>query len=256
MALEPGAIGAACRAAGIGPGDLVMLHADAMVAAQLPPMPAEARLDRVLDEILGVLGPSGTLVMPSFTYSFTRGETYDPRTSPSCGMGLLAERFRRRPGVRRSRQPLFSVCAMGALAEAFAAVPVEDCFGPGSAFDLLLQHDGWIACLACAFDRVTFVHHVEQRCAVGYRYFKAFPGTIRDEAGAVAVTCRYLVRDLERATQTDLGRLRARLAAQRSLCEVPVGRMPLLAVRARDFLATASRLLAEDPTALIREGAR
>ena len=255
MALAAAAVGEAFLACGVAAGDLVMLHADASVAAQLPPMPVAERLDQVLDAVRGVLGLAGTLVLPSFTYSFTRGEAFDPRTSPSIGMGLLAERFRQSPGVRRSRHPLFSVAASGALAEAFASVPVDDCFGTGSAFDLLVRHDGWIACLACALDRATFVHHVEQRAGVGYRYFKNFAGRIDDAAGSEMVTCRYLVRDLARASETDLGRLRRRLEQLGRLRHVAVGRVPLIAVRARDFLAVATGLLAEDPAALIREGA-
>ena len=247
-------IAAALGACGIGPGDTVMLHSDAVVAAQFRTVPAEKRLDLVLDAILAALGPEGTLVLPTFTYSFTKGEAFDPDLSPST-VGQLTERFRLRPNVLRSRHPLFSVAAQGPLAGAFAASATADCFGPGTAFDLLYRHRGKIACLGCGFDRVTFVHYVEQRAKVDYRYLKRFEGVIRRTGTDEATSVSYLVRDLARDTPCDLGRLKGRLQETGKLRSAAVGRVGLLAVTARDFLETADTLLAEDPAALIREGA-
>lgn len=246
----------AFRQCGVAPGDTLMLHSDAIVAAQFAGgLAAAARIDMLIDAVLAALGSDGTLVMPTFTYSFTRGEDFDPAASPST-VGAVTERFRRRPGVRRSANPLFSVAAFGRLAPDFAASAAEDCFGPGSAFDLLLHHDGVIACLGCALDRITFVHYVEQREKVDYRYLKRFEGAILRDGAREAAAVDYLVRDLSRETPTDLGRLAERLRATGRLRSAPVGRFGLAVVAARDFLDAAGGLLAEDPAALIREGAR
>jgi aminoglycoside 3-N-acetyltransferase len=252
--LGPEHIVAALGACGIGAGDLLMLHSDAVVAAQFGAVPREQRLDLVLDAVLAALGPQGTLVVPTFTYSFTKNEVFDLDYSPST-VGQLTEHFRRRPSVLRSRHPLFSVAAQGPLAQAFAASVTADCFGPGTAFDLLYRHGGKIACLGCGFDRITFVHYVEQRAAVDYRYNKRFDGLTRRDGVEVAGSVNYLVRDLARDTPCDLGRLKRRLQDTGKLRSAVVGRVGLLAVTAPDFFSTATALLGEDPAALIREGA-
>lgn len=252
--LGPEHIVAALGACGIGAGDVLMMHSDALVAAQFRSVPEEQRLDLVLDAVLAALGPSGTLVIPTFTYSFTKGEVFDLDYSPST-VGQLTESFRRRSGVLRSRHPLFSVAVHGPFAQTFAASATGDCFGPGTAFDLLYRHGGKIACLGCGFDRITFVHYVEQCAQVDYRYNKRFDGLIRRDGVEVAGSVSYLVRDLARDTPCDLGRLKRRLQETNKLRSAAIGRVGLLAVTTQDFLETANALLAEDPAALIREGA-
>jgi len=237
---------------GIGCGDLLMLHSDAGALVQLPPMPLEGRCALFLDSLDAVLGPEGTLVMPTFTYSFTKGEPYSISETPST-VGLLTEYFRRIPGVLRSGSPIFSVAARGRLAPEFANSAVGDCFGKGSAFDLLARHNGWLACLGCSLNRVTFVHYVEQAKGVGYRYFKDFDGTIVTGGAETRTRVRYFVRDLERNSEIDLSGLRRRLAASDCLKTATLGRVELLAVRTGDFQDHALRILAENPVGLIGE---
>jgi len=251
--ISSGDIVEAFQRCGVRPGDVLMLHADAMVLAQLPTMPPEARFDLLFDVLDAVLGPDGTLVMPTFTYSFTKGDPFEAATTPSA-VGLLTEAFRTRPGVRRSRDPIFSVAARGRLADRFAQAATDDCFGPGSAFALLAEQDAWLGCLGCSLDRVTFTHYVEQTAGVDYRSFKTFTG-VRIEDGVEAPTSiRYFVRDLERATAIDLSRLKAALTETGRLATAAVGRVGLSAVRCSDFETTAATLLAHNPSGLIQEG--
>jgi aminoglycoside 3-N-acetyltransferase len=249
--LDRGDLVAAFQAAGIGPGALVMLHSDALVLTQIAGTDREAALFQALDE---ALGPDGTLVLPCFSYSATKGEVFDPAATPGT-VGMLPEYFRTLPGVVRTSHPIFSMAVRGRLAAEFLAAPVEDCFGPDTIFDLFHRHGGVIACLGCGFDRITFVHYAEQRLGVDYRYFKHFPARIIEANRERMLDTRYFVRDLGRQSETDLRRLKSALQARGQLRLVPVGRAGLTTVRAADFLETAAALLAEDPAALIREGA-
>ncbi|HTH97514.1 MAG TPA: AAC(3) family N-acetyltransferase [Stellaceae bacterium] len=254
--LAPAALEEAFRAAGFAAGDLVMLHGDALALTQIDASaeaPA-ARAETLFQGIETVLGPGGTLVMPCFSYSATKGEVFDPNATPGT-VGLLPELFRARANVRRTAHPIFSVACSGAATAAIMAAPLDDCFGAGTVFDLLYQRNGLIACLACGFDRVTFVHYVEQRLGVGYRYFKSFEARVVEGGRERHFPVRYLVRDLERATQTDLRRLKSRLEREGKLRLVPFGRAALVTVRVRDFLDEAVSLLADNPAGLIREGA-
>ena len=239
--------------AGVTRGDVLMLHADAMVLAQLPPMPTELRFQCLFDVLDSVLGPDGTLVMPTFTYSLTKGECFDPDNTPST-VGTLTEYFRKMPNVFRSSEPIFSMAAKGRLAKEFANVPVDDSFGPHSAFGLLNNYNANLICLGCGFDRITYTHYVEQKIQVDYRYFKTFDGTIIRHGITEPIQTRYFVRDFARESVTNLSSLQTRLSKNGLLNMIPVGRVALYAVRCHAFEEQARQLIAERSNALIVEG--
>lgn len=252
--LGRGEIIQACAEVDIGESDVLMLHCDAIVTAQFAPAANAERYDLLIDSLEEVLGVGGTLIIPTFTYSFTEGEDFDIACSPSR-VGALSEHFRKRPQVMRSANPLFSVAASGRYARRFATSESEDCFGSGSAFDLLYGLDGKIACFGCSLDRATFVHFVEQEYGVNYRYEKYWNGEVVDAQGArIAQTVRYYVRDLGRKSSTDLTLLQARLEASGILKKTEFGRLGITEVRARDFFRVATEMLEENPVALIEEG--
>ena len=238
--------------AGVKRGDVLMLHSDAMVLAQLPAMSTEQRYQCLFDVLDRVLGPEGTLVLPTFTYSLTKGEIYDPDNTPSA-VGALTEYFRKMPTVLRSSDPIFSMAAKGKLATEFANVAIDDCFGENSAFGLLNKHNANLICLGCGFI-LTHTHYVEQKIPVNYRYFKTFNGTITRHGSTEAIQTRYFVRDLARKSEINLSSLQSRLCQQGLLSIIPVGRVALYAVRCHDFEQQARQLIIEQPNALIVEG--
>jgi len=74
----------------------------------------------VIRTLLEALGDQGTLMMPTFTYSFAGiygVEPFNPLTSPGLGNGVLSETLQRYPGVLRSAQPAYSVAAIGRQAQ-------------------------------------------------------------------------------------------------------------------------------------------
>jgi aminoglycoside 3-N-acetyltransferase len=254
--LGPADVDNALAACGVGAGDVLFLHSDAILTAQFPPAAPEERYDMLIDAVLARLGDAGTLVMPTFTYSFTRDEPFDVDLSPST-VGTITEHFRKRQGVLRSANPMFSVAAFGRFAHVFATSRANECFGRDTAFAKLHQLDGKICCAGCSFDRATFVHYVEERSAVEYRSFKKFTGkVVRADGKPRQMTCRYFVRDLERDTATHLSRLRTKLQDAGKLSVSSIGRVGMVCVSAQDFFETASAMLAADPRALIREGGK
>jgi len=251
-ALQSADIVRAFRQSGVRSGDLLMLHSDSMVLAQLPPMSTEERCKIFFDALDEVLGPDGTLVLPTFTYSFTKKQNFNVRETPST-VGMLTNYFRVLPGVKRSRDPNFSVAVKGRLSQELTSADSDDCFGPNSVFALLEKHDAWLAAMGCGIDRLTFIHYVEQKANVNYRYFKKFSGMIESDDSETFAEVRYFVRDLERKTLLDLSGLQQILLQQKQLNVEPIGRVALNLVKCNDFLRTGMALLAEDPSALIEE---
>lgn len=239
--------------AGVVKGDTIFLHSDAIVTAEMEGKDINEKAETLFAGILGALGEQGTLVVPTFTYSATKGEIYNVQHTKS-DVGLLTEIFRKRPGVLRSLNPAFSVAASGAQAKAFAATSMDDCFGEKTSFELLYKLNGWIFTLGCSFDRVTFIHYVDQAAKVDYRYFKTFPATIVNGSETIQNSMRYLVRDLNRKTSAKLDDLRDRLKAEGKLKTGEMGRAMLLGARAQDFFTTALDMIHHKSNAHIQEG--
>jgi aminoglycoside 3-N-acetyltransferase len=255
--IEPSAVTDALLSIGVKPGSVVMVHPDAIVAAQFPAIPNEQRLDLLIESIETALGDDGTLLIPTFSYSFTKGEPFDIANTPSA-VGMVSERFRSRPGVDRTADPIFSFACKGPLAPGFCAIPVKECFGAESVFATLHRLNAYIVDLGCSMNRGgTFVHYAETVHGVDYRYNKTFSGTIISRNGeAYQSSVVYNVRDLTRRSGADLGRLQKRLEDDRKSRTAVVGRSRIMAVTASDLFDTVWEMLDEDPLSLIAEGVR
>jgi aminoglycoside 3-N-acetyltransferase len=239
---------------GVGKGDVLLVHSNAMAAAQLPPMADEQRLDVLIEALQTAVGQAGTLVMPTFTYSFTKQEPFDVCQTPST-VGMLTERFRTRDGTLRSPDPIFSFAARGAKAEELCSIPAKECFGKESFFAALHEMNCLILCLGCSLtDGGTFVHYIEKSHGVDYRYNKTFHGaTITPDGKPHSTSVIYYVRDLNRNSHTDLQCLYERLESEKSIRTGVMGRIRIFTVRAADLFNTAWKMLDEDPTSLIAE---
>lgn len=251
MKLTTSSIHESFAAVGLSNDGIVMIHADAGPAAQLTDVPSVDRLDSFIESIISFFS-QGTVIVPTFSYSLTKNEIFDCDNTPS-DVGLFTERFRQFDGVKRSCHPIFSVAVYGQKQDIFINTSVSDCFGDGTAFDELYKHNAKLLCLGCSLDRVTFVHYVEQRLGVSYRYFKTFCGKVVCNGLESTINTRYFVRDIGLESSTDLKLLRDKTATNGSLKQSVLGRFPLLCISATDFFIAASSLVSAAPFALIKQ---
>lgn len=125
---------------------------------------------------LEIIGEEGTLVVPTFTYSFCHKEIFDPQNTIS-NMGMFSEYIRQLPEAIRSDDGNFSVAALGKNAEYFTENPPEYSFGKDSFFDKFKKMNGKFVNLN--FDSgSTFIHYVERELKVPYRWDKPFDGIL------------------------------------------------------------------------------
>ncbi len=136
---------------------------------------------RVVQALLKVLGPEGTLVMPAESpyvsdpegwndervkvewYDTIREHlpVFDPATTPTT-MGAIAEAFRTFSGTLRSSHPMVSVCAHG-----YRAVSITNehslafCEGAGTPFEKLYDLKAKTVLLGVGFNRCTSLHYAE-----------------------------------------------------------------------------------------------
>jgi aminoglycoside 3-N-acetyltransferase len=151
-----------------------------------------------LEAFLDVIGPAGTLVVPTFSYSFgsdrTKKEFNVSKTPGLCGM--LTEHVRLSAHARRSADPMFSVAAIGRRAKAITRDADLECFGENSCWRRLLDAGGVICNLN--FDAAsTLIHFVERRLRVEYRRNRTFRGTIIENGKAREAAVIYFSRAID-----------------------------------------------------------
>lgn len=124
---------------GMKPGSVVFVH-----CAMNNFYNYRGTVDELIDELLSALGPYGTLCMPAYPYDKNNPSiTFDVRNDRTAA-GLLAETFRKRPGVKRSKNKLHSVCALGFKAEEIVSEHhlSDTCFDEHSPFFKIAQLGG------------------------------------------------------------------------------------------------------------------
>jgi len=121
-----------------------------------------------------VIGDSGTLVVPTFTYSFSQNKVFDPDNTPG-DCGIFTELVRQHPDAVRSEDPNVSVAAIGAKANELVFELPGNTYDNDGFFGRFHRANGVICNLN--FDAgSTFLHYVERCLEVPYRYDKSFHG--------------------------------------------------------------------------------
>lgn len=167
----------ALKQVGIEYGDDVFVHSNIGFFGKLKNCETGEHLcSAFLDSIRNVIGKNGTAVFPTFSYSFCHGEVFDPyKTKTTCG--LLSQYVLGKEGAIRSLDPNFSVVAIGNKAVYYTEDPTHESFGAGCFFERFVNNNGKIICMN--FDAgSTFIHYIECKNAVEYRYNKAFNGIL------------------------------------------------------------------------------
>ncbi|EJG9898451.1 aminoglycoside N(3)-acetyltransferase, partial [Campylobacter lari] len=161
---------------GITKGDILCVHTE-LFNFGTPLLPRNEFLQTILDCFFEVIGEEGTLIMPTFTYSFCKNEVYD-KVKSCTKMGALNEYFRKQIGVKRTNDPIFSFAIKGAKEGLFDTQNLS-CFGKNSGYDILTKNNGKIIYFGLDWAH-TFIHYIEEKFKVDYRYFKIFKGIIKD----------------------------------------------------------------------------
>ncbi len=147
-------------AMGIRPGDALLLHSALSSLGRV-----EGGAPTVVEAFLDVLGPAGTLVVPTLS---DMNRPFAPESSPSA-VGQLTEVVRQWPGAVRSRHPTHSVAAIGAQSRYLTdgherGLPC----GLDSPYNKLGALRGWVLLLGVDQDRNTTWHVAETVADVAY----------------------------------------------------------------------------------------
>ncbi|TQR33832.1 acetyltransferase [Campylobacter sp. MIT 99-7217] len=236
---------------GIKEGDILCVHTELFNFGK-PLLSKDEFLKALLECFYKALGQRGTLIMPSFTYSFCKNEAFDKTHSKST-MGVLTEFFRKQKGVKRTNDPIFSFAIKGAKEELFLK-DTSSCFGEGCVYDELAKNEGKILLFGMQNSGYTFTHFVEEKAGVSYRYFKKFSGILIDEAGkAYQKNIEYFVRSLEKNSNLSVEKQIELLKQDLNFKSLSFANASLTLINAKPYLQSFLKALKEDEEVLLQK---
>ena len=242
-----------CLAEVIAPGDqVVVIHSALWPFAHRFRMPSQILVGTLLDNILEVLGPNRTLVMPTYTLDFPKTGLFDlVHSRPSTG--ALAEAMLWRPGMLRTPKPMNSYVVWGPHATDIMALPNTTAWGKDSTMGFMERVDARYVMLGVPwYLGCSFYHLGEESMRVPYRYFKRFVGRLA-RGGMELGLCEETMysRSLDVVPQFRYEAPGALLRKDGLILECSHPGIPLESARASDILRVLIRLLEEDPYAFI-----
>jgi aminoglycoside 3-N-acetyltransferase len=242
---------------GVGPGDSVFVHSGLQSALRVEGRSRDQKLATIVRGLRGAL-PQGVLMLPAFSFSYCKGEEYDVERTPST-VGVLPEYFRRLPETRRTLDPIYSASVIGELPtrweDSLFRVRDTDALGDESVFGFMREQNVKLLFFGVPFATCTYVHHIEQRLGVPYRYFKEFSGVLRDGSRTTATTARFYVRDLDADVQTYLAPLGEALLRESAATTSALPRGPSLYLTdALSVESLAARGVRQNPDYLLARG--
>jgi aminoglycoside 3-N-acetyltransferase len=237
---------------GVKRGDNVFIHSNLgffgiLKNAKFP----ESYYHSFKNGILSIIGDKGTLVVPTFSYSYCHNEIFVPESTPGVG-GYFSDMIRKEPEAIRSVDGNFSIAAIGNLAKFFTKSPSEHSFGKGSFWERFLNSEGKFVNLN--FDAgSTFIHYVEKTLKVPYRYDKIFPGFSMINGQKIPGVFYHFVYDLNRPCDApDFTKFDNKAKKMNLAKKVNLGKGQIVSITAKDTFNLIKSELQSNPSFLTR----
>jgi aminoglycoside N3'-acetyltransferase len=255
MSYDAAGLASALRGIGIGRGETIYLSTQLF---GLGPMAGAASREALVAGfyagIRQVIGPEGTLVVPTFTQQVGRyGLPYIHEQTESL-TGIFGEHVRRMDGARRSLHPVFSVCAIGPRADDITDRISGVAFGRLSAFDRLYELGGKAVCAGFSYHSghiTSLMHYVETAFAVPYYYNKLVTAEVWAGGERVPGPFAINVKYAGTGSTFDYRRYIDALAERDEIRGAPLGRGQVYAVDIRRQVDVGLDLLRSDVYAFL-----
>ena len=234
---------------GISSGNCIFLHTSLRSLGDFNNLTNDNNLLALLNIVFDSIGFLGTIVVPTFNFSFCKGELFDIDLTPSDGMGAFSEFVRTDVRSHRSKHPFHSVAAIGKNSQLIASSIGYSEFSEGSFFDRLLHLKTKIVFFGIPFVG-TFVHLAEERAKVPYRYWKTFSGDFKDGEKIEKKLFNFYARNLEinPEPKVDRDKINVYLREKGIIKSVKLGEGEVSVCDSEEMVAELIRKFTSDPT--------
>ncbi len=241
----------ALRKVGIKKGDIILVHSDSTPVFKLDdPNSLVNPLDLFKKCFLNILGPTGTLVVPTFNWDFCKGKPYSHEKSISQ-VGIFTNYILWDNTSYRSFHPIYSFAAIGPDAKNICDNISKSSFGKGSVFHKLHKLSAKIVHFNLS-EIYTFLHYIEQSIGVDYRFLKYFKGKVEKDGIEWEDSFDFYVRYLDREVVNSTTRLMNYLESIGKMNKVILAKKyPILLAKADDIYQAALKKLKKDPYYLL-----
>nr|WP_321271237.1 AAC(3) family N-acetyltransferase [uncultured Tolumonas sp.] len=177
----------ALRQLGVGTGDNLFVTTSLGLLGCAAGVADSNELNQLFIDVLqDIIGESGTLFVPAYSYTFGKDRitspiTYSTEQTPT-EIGPFPEYFRSQAKIKRSIDPFMSVAALGPLSDViFNNLPATS-YGDDCIFARLLKFH--VKCLNIGLgpNWTPFIHHADWLGGVPFRYDKLFTGYINEKS--------------------------------------------------------------------------
>lgn len=149
-------------------------------------------LEEFFKIILSHIGKKGTILIPTYNYNFTKGKHFDKKKSLSQ-VGELGNFLIKKYPNSRTNDPIFSHVVFGKLKKNIFNCSINEAFGDKSIFNLILKKKFKIICFCTSPATMTFIHFLEKKLNVNYRFNKYFKSSIILNNKKVTILYKYCV---------------------------------------------------------------
>ncbi len=146
---------------GVGPNGKFLVHSSLKMMGRV-----DGGAGTVIDALTSLVTDDGTIMMPAF--AIPPAEIFDIDKTPTT-LGVIAETFRKMPGVARSLHPTHSVAVWGNHKERYKSAHLfSTALGYGSPIHLLIDDGGDILLLGVGHWANSAIHVAEAIARVPY----------------------------------------------------------------------------------------
>jgi len=231
---------------GLKKGDTVLIHSNIATLGKV-----ENGLEGIFSSLCETLGTNGTLVVPTYTFSFCNNKVFNVQKSKSAN-GVLTEYIRKILGAHRSLHGIESFASIGKNAKSLMLINDNTCYGPGSVPSNLINFDCKI--LQIGVPVISHVHYVERLVGVEYRFDKTFSGIIQNKNIKTENSFSLYVRRNDRIVEKTINNdVRREFFASEFCKEIQYAYGIHRLFKVKDYVAFTIEKLKNDPLCLINK---
>ena len=139
--------------------------------------------NKLIDAIIRIIGPKGTLLFPCFNWDFCKGKKFEHyKTAPT--IGSLPKIVFKRKDFKRTKHPIYSFMVWGKDSDFLVNLNNKSAWGSNSPFSYLYKIGAKQLFVGMDYKKgFTFMHHIEEKLGTKYRYLKTFTAPYVDDRG-------------------------------------------------------------------------